>query len=69
VATDGTIYVGSSGSSSNGDNGILYAVNPKDGSQKWIYGTGKPIKSSPAIGKDGTIYIGGGDTKTLIAVH
>jgi outer membrane protein assembly factor BamB len=36
----------------------LYAINP-DGSQKWSFTTGDiAIWSSPAIGADGTIYVG-----------
>jgi outer membrane protein assembly factor BamB len=32
------------------------------GTLKWKYKTGGPILSSPAIGQDGTIYIGSGDS-------
>jgi outer membrane protein assembly factor BamB len=35
----------------------LYALNP-DGSQKWSFTTGHDVDSSPAIGTDGTIYVG-----------
>ena len=35
----------------------FYALNP-DGLLKWRYFTGNMIESSPAIGKDGTIYVG-----------
>jgi len=38
----------------------LYAINP-DGTLKWKFGTGGDILSSPAIGKDGTIYVGSYD--------
>src|SRR5438477_110381 len=50
--TDGTIYVGA------GSN--LIAVNP-DGSLKWSYPAADWIDSSPAIGPDGTIYVGSWD--------
>ena len=63
IGSDGTIYVGSEDSS-------LYAMNP-DGTLKWKFNTGiateisggitlskGPINSSPAIGNDGTIYVG-----------
>ncbi len=40
----------------------LYALNP-NGKQKWNYTTGGYIKSSPAIGSDGTIYFGSYDYK------
>jgi len=39
--------------------GNLYAVNP-DGTQKWAYNTGS-VTSSPALGADGSIIIGGYD--------
>ena len=40
----------------------LYAINP-DGTQKWVFNTGGSITSSPAIGADGTIYVGSHDGK------
>ena len=41
----------------------LYAIDPEDpdGPQTWIYDAGRPISSSPAIGSDGTIYVGSDD--------
>ena len=54
IGADGTIYVGS-------EDGNLYAINPADGSQKWMSSTGNAIESSPAIGADGTIYVGSDD--------
>ena len=36
----------------------LYALNPADGSLKWQYTTGNHYRSSPALGADGTIYVG-----------
>ncbi|MDB4808091.1 PQQ-binding-like beta-propeller repeat protein [Verrucomicrobia bacterium] len=47
IADDGTIYLGA------GEN--LYAINP-DGSKKWAFEANDRL-FSPAIGKDGTIYI------------
>jgi hypothetical protein len=41
---------------------MLYAINP-DGSQKWSFTTGDAVYSSPAIGADGTIYVGSRDNK------
>jgi outer membrane protein assembly factor BamB len=38
----------------------LYAINP-DGTLKWRYGTYSYVHSSPAIGSDGTIYVGSWD--------
>ncbi|MCD6448784.1 MAG: PQQ-like beta-propeller repeat protein [Thermoplasmata archaeon] len=61
IANDGTIYVGGLGPIKNG---TLYAINP-NGTIKWIknippktkYGFSH-IRTSPAIGEDGTIYVG-----------
>ncbi len=66
IGTDGTIYVGS-------EDGYMYAINP-DGSLKWKFSTasaigssdngetpGAYIDSTPAIGSDGTIYVGAFD--------
>jgi outer membrane protein assembly factor BamB len=40
------------------NDGFLYALNP-DGSLKWRFEIGdKTILSSPAIGNDGTVYMG-----------
>jgi hypothetical protein len=38
----------------------LYAIHP-DGTLKWAFQTGSWIISSPAIGSDGTIYVGSFD--------
>jgi len=56
VASDGTIYVGEW-------DGMFYAFNP-DGSIKWTFKTPlgyESLISSPAIGKEGTIYFGAKD--------
>ena len=37
--------------------GKLYAINA-DGTEKWSFITVAPITASPAIGEDGTIYVG-----------
>lgn len=64
IGADGTVYIGS-------NDGKVYAINP-DGTLKWSYDTDKDrsfycpsgdwfhsaVESSPAIGADGTIYIG-----------
>ncbi len=52
VAKDKTIYFGA-------DDGNLYALAP-DGKEKWRFPAELPIRSSPAIGPDGTIYFGSG---------
>ncbi len=57
ISEDGTIYTVE-------ENGSIYAVSP-NGSVKWkymVYGY-----SSPVIGIDGTIYVGGYDSKKLYA--
>ncbi len=48
-------------------NSNLYAVNP-DGTEKWPFKTGDNVRSWPAIGGDGTIYVGS-DVNTLYAVN
>ena len=56
VAGDDSIYASC-------ENGFLYALNP-DGSKKWSFAEASPDSSctsgsaSPAIGADGTIYLG-----------
>jgi len=66
VGANGTIYVGGGGIMDVWENPTggndLYALNP-DGSLKWSYATGDTIWSSPAIGGDGTIYVGSADNK------
>ena len=64
IDTNGTIYVGvTEGSMLSSYNYYLYAVNP-NGTQKWVSpsmpGTGGNgfTNPQPAIGNDGTIYIG-----------
>jgi len=66
IGADGTIYVGS-------NDGNLYAVNP-NGSKKLMtkmnigtgygsnVGSNSQVQSSPAIGLDGNIYVGAGNT-------
>lgn len=51
LGQDGTIYI-CSGSK-------LFAINPSDGSKKWVFNLGGGVmKSSPAICADGIIYVG-----------
>jgi outer membrane protein assembly factor BamB/peptidoglycan/xylan/chitin deacetylase (PgdA/CDA1 family) len=52
IASDGTIYIGGSGS--------LYALN-SNGTVKWTRSINSSTRSTPAIASDGTIYIGSGD--------
>ena len=53
ISADGTIYFGTFGGSK------IYAVN-SDGTLKWRKSIGGDIVSAPAIGEDGTVYIGDG---------
>ena len=57
IAPDGTIYFGTSEGAGFGN---VYALNP-DGTMKWRFITRVMIMGCPAIGADGTIYIGSGD--------
>ncbi len=56
IGADGTVYAASYG-------GSLRAFSPADGTEKWqVYVTGVNCYSrGAAIGKDGTIYVGGKD--------
>ena len=75
IAPDGTIYVGAYVRGVQGlplgrqipPHGVLQAVNP-DGTQKWPFQTGDAVESSPAVGADGTIYVGCNDLN-LYAVN
>ena len=62
-ALNGTVYVGS------GDK-KLYAINGKAGVKLWEFETGGIVESSPAIGSDGTVYVGSGwPDKKLYAIN
>jgi hypothetical protein len=53
IAADGTLYAGA--------DGMLCAVRP-DGRPKWDFATGT-VTGAPAIGADGTLYVGTLDGK------
>jgi outer membrane protein assembly factor BamB len=56
VSADGIIYIGTSLDTAKG--GYLIAVNP-DGTERWrVWIHNDHVYSSPAIGSDGTVYIG-----------
>jgi len=70
IASDGTIYIGSDArqiaygeskheiiSFTPTTEGYLYAINP-NGTLKWLRDLYGDVDSSPAIGSDGTIYVG-----------
>jgi len=46
----------------------LYAINGKTGAKLWEFETGDDVNSSPAIGSDGTVYVGSNDKK-LYAIN
>jgi outer membrane protein assembly factor BamB len=55
MAEDETIYIAEFGS------GDLFAIDPANGATNWMFSTGNSeAVSSPAIGEDGTIFIGTG---------
>jgi outer membrane protein assembly factor BamB len=63
ISFDGTVYVGSAGrpgdTGNNNDNGLLNAIDSNSGTKKWEIVLGSSAaRSSPAIGLDGSIYIG-----------
>ena len=45
----------------------LWTINP-DGTEKWVFTAGGDVESSPAIGSDGTVYVGSMDGK-LYAIY
>ena len=81
VAGDGTIYIGSDyanygyttidmtdvGPIGSLTTGFLYALNP-DGTLIWVTDLYGDVKSSPAIGSDGTIYVGS-DKEDVFALN
>ncbi len=65
IAEDGTIYFAGEGNVyDEAFGGIVVAYNAADGSEKWHTNmTSKVNQGGPAIGPDGTIYVGGHDQK------
>ncbi|RKX23636.1 MAG: hypothetical protein DRP45_10060 [Candidatus Zixiibacteriota bacterium] len=66
IGDDGTIYFGSDPYGAFGQTPVpvdttFWAVNP-DGTRKWAFVMGDGVESSPAIGHDGTIYVGSYDS-------
>jgi outer membrane protein assembly factor BamB len=47
----GTLYVGS-------DDGRIHALDTATGATRWARSLGGPVRSSPAVGRDGLVYIG-----------
>jgi len=66
IGPDGTIYVGTDPYGAYGQvpvpvDTVFFAINP-DGSLKWSFPMHDGAESSPAIGPDGTIYVGSYDS-------
>jgi len=55
VGPDETIYLAASNPQTGG--GSVVALNP-DGSEQWRYDVGSRLPLSPALGPDGTLYVG-----------
>jgi outer membrane protein assembly factor BamB len=57
IGPDGTVYIGA-------NNGIFYALNPDDGSIRWVFPTAFDtfaIYSSPIVDQQGLVYFGAKD--------
>ena len=69
IGIDGTVYISSRtyiGNYFQGTGGFyykLYALDGSTGVKKWEFIAGDDIGSCPAIGADGTVYIGSADRK------
>ena len=59
---DNAIYVGS-------NSHYLHAVDPVTGKQEWAYKTDGYVVSSPAIGDNGTVYVGSNDNNLYAVNH
>ncbi|AZN39020.1 outer membrane protein assembly factor BamB family protein [Paenibacillus albus] len=59
IGIDGTVYLGDS-------DGILHAISPSNGAEKWSFRVGEAFTAAPVIGQDGTIFITTGSQ--LIAI-
>ncbi len=59
VAPDGTVYVGSfdNGGGSTPFAGTLSALDGSSGKRAWAAALDAPLRSSPAVGLDGTVYV------------
>lgn len=55
IDATGTIFIGS-------ESGTLYAIAP-DGSVKWTRSIGAPLRATPTIGPDQSLYFGGYDQR------
>ena len=60
LGSDGTVYVYVYDEAPDKK---LYAINGKSGVKLWEFETESGVRSSPAIGSDGTVYVGSKDKK------
>ncbi len=58
IGPEGIVYLAASNALTSG--GSLVALNP-DGSERWRYDVGLRLPFSPAVGPDGTVYVGAND--------
>eukprot|EP01047_Picozoa_sp_COSAG01_P109466 COSAG01_NODE_38336_length_491_cov_0.561224_1_plen_86_part_00 len=54
--------VAASVAAAGGRRGVAVACTPP-GAEGWSFTTGDRVESSPALGPDGTVYVGSGDGK------
>jgi outer membrane protein assembly factor BamB len=64
TGVNGDVYVPMGHSATSG---ALVALNPVDGSEKWRFDVANRVKTTPAVGFDGTIYFGS-DTDEFYAI-
>ena len=72
IGDDGTVYVGGTEFAIVWDPNTKYdvsAVSPTDGIKTWSRPVGGMILGSPAIGKDGTVYVGSDDGNLYAINH
>ncbi|HAK96013.1 MAG TPA: hypothetical protein DCM87_13730 [Planctomycetes bacterium] len=72
IGADGTVYFGTDQYGAFGMTPVpsttnFWAVNP-DGTFKWVFLTEDGVESSPAIGRDGTLYFGSYDSHLYAVV-
>jgi outer membrane protein assembly factor BamB len=69
VAADGTIIFGSEVFEGS-EKGVYYAIDEMNGSYKWqTPSLDFEARTYPAIGRDGTIYVAGGEAGNLYAIR
>lgn len=61
LSADGTVYVHAEKPDMTGGVGNLTALDPMTGAVRWAFATHGSGNSSPAVGADGTVYVGSDD--------